>query len=103
MRRPGTKIRPKRRFKFKSSLKIILFGLAVFLFALANKSGLSAADERTGTVIQHVVKSGDTYWQLAERYYPDQDPREMSHQLKNWNQKSSGQLRPGEIILIYHE
>ncbi|NPV27429.1 MAG: LysM peptidoglycan-binding domain-containing protein [Firmicutes bacterium] len=81
--------------------KIILFAMAIFLFAVAARSGLNAADCSDKTVLCHVVKPGETYWQLAELYFPDRDPREMSYRIKSWNQKSSGELRPGGIVKIY--
>lgn len=68
--------------------------------------GCFAAKYET-TTLQYVVKSGDTMWEIGERYYPDNERRPFNEFMYDFRARNgfapgSGRkhLQPGEILTI---
>ncbi len=46
----------------------------------------------------YTVQHNDTLWHLARRYYPRQDPREITHDIRALNGLASATIRPGQRL-----
>ena len=77
---------------------LITGGNAVAQFNSAQASG-------TSTITQvhfkyATVRSGESLWQLAERYAPNQDPRDFIADVVSLNQLKSSEVTPGQRIAL---
>jgi LysM repeat protein len=46
------------------------------------------------------VHSGETLWSIAEKYAPEQDPRDYLDQLVSLNNLTAGTVQPGQRIAL---
>jgi hypothetical protein len=72
---------------------VALFGM----FSLGRVSSQAAVAYRPQRV---VVTAGETLWQLAQRVAPATDPRITVASLMAVNHLTTGQLVPGEVLLL---
>lgn len=56
---------------------------------------IASSNETNGEKIIHVVKKGDTLWDIARKY------RTSIRAIKEWNNMKSNKIRPGEKLVIY--
>lgn len=48
----------------------------------------------------YVVVPNDTLWQIAKRYYPDADPREVVDAIRELNDVEPHRLRPNDVLIL---
>lgn len=89
----------------KIKINVIVITIIVSIFACGYAIGRDKAenkvwhDNRTTQTV--VVKSGDTLWDIAEQYKPDNiDIREYIYDIKTLNNISST-IHEGDTILVY--
>lgn len=59
---------------------------------------ISSGSETSQTV--HTVSSGESLWELAEKYAPDDDPRAFVFELRRLNGLDTSSVSPGQKLLI---
>jgi hypothetical protein len=67
--------------------------------ALHNKQAESP-DPISGVAKVYTVKPYDTEWGIAERAFPNRDPREVIYEINGKNDSDNGVLNPGERIIL---
>ena len=94
-----------RRYRIKSKLRFTFFltTLIVFsIFLIGSFFGFfdaSSMDERTYTIV--TVQYGDTLWDLAKKYGPqDEDCRQVVYQICKLNNVTPETLWAGHEIII---
>lgn len=78
-------------------LIVLLIGCFILL-AIAIQPTMNRIewDEET-----YIVKSGDTLWEIADRYCPDiVDKREWIAEVKELNDLGSSTLHPGQMLTV---
>ena len=94
-----TKYRIKSKFRFTLFMTIamlMVFSLAGTLIGINDAESLTKA---TYTEIR--VQSGDTLWNLADKFGPDnKDIREIVYEICKVNDISADSIYPGQKILI---
>lgn len=79
--------------------KIVLVALGV-CFLLALGPGFLAAKDGAGPVHQHVVQAGESLWSLAERFSPNEDPRQFVFDVATINDLESSRVFPGQTLIL---
>lgn len=85
------------KLKKKTPLILTLIFVLAFtsiVFAFTGEKDREAADITTVTV---VVKSGDTLWSIAKKYYPNSDIRRKIFEIKQTN-NISDHIFPGQTL-----
>lgn len=76
-------------------LAIIITGANAFI------SNAQAANETPSSSFQYVtIHSGETLWQLAEKYSPNTDPRDFIQNVVSLNQLKTSVVTPGQKIAL---
>lgn len=78
---------------------VTILALAVSL-SIAGISGSQATSQSPGDLEFITVSSGDTLWQLATTFAPNQDPRDWIAEVVAINALSSVDLEPGQRIAL---
>lgn len=90
----------KRRIKFMPRFWVIL---AVLVFSYISLSVSSVNGTQTEKM-EYVVQSGDTLWDIAEEYSPnDMDIREYIYNIKEHNGLETLNIHPGMALEIERE
>jgi len=91
--------RIKNRFRFITFLSIVLLLLCSLINLLLGLNVVKA--EEPTTYVEVKVVSGDTLWNLAQRYGSDsKDIREVVYEISSINNVTAATLQPGQTILI---
>jgi hypothetical protein len=80
-----------------SLIAVPVVALSLFLAApgaLAESSGSPDAHDYV------TVLAGDTLWTIAAQLAPEEDPRDLVHEIMTLNQLTSAALTPGQEIAI---
>jgi nucleoid-associated protein YgaU len=77
-----------------SALWIVVFAMLALAFSSSRAAGGSAE-----TGMRHVVKPGDTLWEIASDRY-DGDPRSAVWRIQERNGLTSGALVPGMTLYL---
>jgi hypothetical protein len=91
------RITRRGRVVLATVMTLPLVALSLFLAApgaLAESSGSPDAHEYV------TVLAGDTLWTIAEELSPEDDPRDLVHEIMTLNQLTSAALTPGQEIAI---
>ena len=95
---------PFLRYRIKSKLRFIIFMIMIFLIIISISSainGYQAEGLHMQTLQEIRVIPGDTLWELAQTYGPNnRDIRKLIHQICVINDIRADELRPGQIIKI---
>lgn len=76
-------------------LALIITGANAFL------SNAQASNSNSNVSFQYVtVHSGETLWQIAEKYAPNSDPREFIADIVSLNQLKTSVVNPGQRIAL---
>lgn len=77
------------------------------LFALVNGTFSNPADAAKATFtasdasfVYITIESGQTLWTLADKYAPEQDPRDWIANVVALNGLTSGEVHPGQRVAI---
>ena len=95
----------KKKYRIKSKFRFILFMTItmIMVFSLVGTfTGLNDAESLTKATYTEIrVQTGDTLWNLAEEFGPDnKDIREIVYQICKVNDISADSIYPGQKILI---
>ncbi|MBE6036525.1 MAG: LysM peptidoglycan-binding domain-containing protein [Clostridiales bacterium] len=94
----------KKSYRIKSRARFTVFVLVVFLMmagAVNTVFGLDAHAASEPEYLQIEVESGDTLWDLARDFGPDdQDVRRVIKHICKINNVSPETLQPGQVLLI---
>ena len=93
------KYRIKSRFRFTLFITIVL---VLIISIVGTVIGLNTVDSLTKNTYSEIqIQSGDTLWDLAREFGPDdQDVRKVVHAICTLNNISAASIRPGQTILI---
>ncbi|MFM6981014.1 MAG: LysM peptidoglycan-binding domain-containing protein [Micrococcales bacterium] len=76
-------------------LAVIITGANAFI------SNAEAANQPASTTFQYItVHSGETLWQIAEKYSPNTDPRDFIAEVVSLNQLKTSVVNPGQRIAL---
>ena len=90
----------KRRIMFKARFLVIL---AVLFFGYISLSAGCENESKTEKMI-YVVRSGDTLWEIAEEYCPnDMDMRKYIHNITEDNGLETLNIHPDMVLEIERE
>ncbi len=88
----------------KALLKIAAVGILALLISGFDTDYLASREKPTYRKICHTVQSGETLWEIAERYYDGSKPfGEFVHELSENNGFGIGKrqyLQVGETIIV---
>lgn len=90
----------KKRYVLKNKNRFtlfIIFALTV-IFTLAFASNAYGFKDVSYELIE--VDSGDTLWNIAEKYGTDKDVRETIYEIKKLNNLSGSEIYQGSILKI---
>ena len=95
----------KKKYRIRSKFRFTLFLTVVILMAISLTGtifGINDAESLTKPVYSEImIQSGDTLWNLAEEFGPDdQDIREIVYEICKLNDISADSIYPGQTILI---
>ncbi len=95
----------KKKYKIKSKIRFTLFmtiAILMFFSVAGTIIGLNNAESLTKpTYSEIIVDSGDTLWNLAKEFGPDdKDVREVVYEICRINDISADSIQPGQTILI---
>lgn len=86
---------PNVRSTLRLTVVVLLAGLLLGLLAPTLFASSEVRPLRT-----HVVRSGETLWQLASTYAPDEDPRRFVFEVQELNELDGGALHPGQKLIL---
>jgi len=94
-----------KRYKVKSGGRFTLFVVFTMIFIVMVLNmilGLNSASSLTQQeYIEITIQDGDTLWNIAREYMPDnKDVRRAVHTLCNINQISAHELKAGQILIV---
>lgn len=93
------KYRVVNRFRFISFLTVCILMTVLVLTAVIGIDRVSGMDVKRYTTVQ--VKSGDTLWNIAAEYGPDnQDIRQTVYEICKYNNVSADTLMAGQYITV---
>ena len=98
------KIRYRITNRFRFTLFVVL-SIIIFTCVANLLLGFGTADSSTVQDYKTVIiGSGDTLWNIAQNYYPDQDTNKAVYMLCKLNDITASDLQPGMTIRIpvYH-
>lgn len=88
----------------KAVLKIAVVGILALLISGFDTDYLASREKPTYRKICHTVQSGETLWEIGERYYDGSKPfAEFMHELSESNGFGIGKrqhLQVGETIIV---
>ena len=94
-----------QRYRVKSKIRFTTFLTILIVFSIFITGSFfgffdaSSMDERTYALVK--VQNGDTLWDLAKQYGPqDEDCRQVIYQICKLNDLTPETLWPGQEILI---
>ena len=95
----------KKKYRIKSKFRFTLFmtiAILMFISAAGTIIGANNAESLTRPVYSEItVQSGDTLWNLADEFGPDdKDLREVVFAICEINDISADSIYPGQTILI---
>lgn len=95
----------KKKYRIKSKIRFTLFmTIAMLLVFSAAGTIIGANNVESLTKITYSevkVQTGDTLWDLAQEFGPDdKDVREIVYEICKLNKISAGSIHPGQTILI---
>jgi nucleoid-associated protein YgaU len=95
----------KKKYRIKSKFRFTLFMTIAILMMISITGtviGANNAESLTKPVYSEIiVQSGDTLWNLAEEFGPDnKDIREVIFEICELNDISADSIQPGQTILI---
>ncbi len=95
----------KKKYRIKSRIRFTLFltvAILVVISVTGTIFGANHAESLTKPVYTEiVVQSGDTLWNLADEFGPDnQDIRKVVYAICQLNDISADSIYPGQMILI---
>ena len=95
----------RKKYRIKSRLRFTLFMTIAILMMISITGtliGANNAESLTKPVYTEIlVQSGDTLWNLAREFGPDdQDVREVVYEICRINDISAASIYPGQTILI---
>lgn len=84
--------RKNKLFLFSAA---IITGLSILSYALADDPEKASPEQ------YYLVQKGDTLWQIAERYYPNQHTGKQVYMLRKTNNiDNAGELQIGSVLII---
>ena len=94
-----------KKYRIKSKVRFTLFLTIAMLFVftlVGTISGLNNSESLTKDSYTEIrVQTGDTLWDLAEKFGPDnKDIREVVYQICEVNDISADSIFPGQTLLI---
>ncbi len=77
----------------------LFFGLIALM---PDERGTTYADTTYAgtTYADHVVKPGDTIWDIAKERYPGQHTGEKVYQITEANKVQNGLIKPGQVLKV---
>lgn len=95
----------KKKYRIKSKFRFTLFLTVAILMMISLTGtifGANDSESLTKPVYSEIiVQSGDTLWNLAEEFGPDnKDIREVVFEICKINEISADSIYPGQTILI---
>jgi len=78
---------------------MVLFYLCLLFYVLLS---LTAVQSQGGSeyYTEVTINQGETLWTVAQRYFPNRDPRTIVAQLRAINKLSDPTIYPGQILAI---
>ena len=94
-----------RRYRIKSAPRFVFFltlCTLFLLFAATSLTGRNSAEGLSETEYRQIeVCAGDTLWEIASEYGPDDvDIRRTIHEICSVNDTQADRLREGDLLLI---
>ncbi|MDD4563865.1 MAG: LysM peptidoglycan-binding domain-containing protein [Eubacteriales bacterium] len=95
----------RRKYRIKSKIRFTLF-LTIVLFVIFSAAGTIIgtynAESLTKTTYSEIrVQTGDTLWDLAREFGPDnKDIRKIVYEICKVNDVSAESIYPGQTLLI---
>lgn len=95
----GKKYRIKNRFRFITFMALMV---VITVFTFGSMFGLNESDSlSTPAYIEVKVQSGDTLWDIADTYGPDDvDVRRVIYEICRINHVTADTIVPGQQILV---
>ena len=98
-------MRTRKNYRLKSRSRFTIFIVFIMLIMVTGTNSLLGLyDASSLTVHEYLtveISSGDTLWQIAQNYMPDDmDVRQAVHKLCQLNDTSPDQLQPGQTIKV---
>ena len=109
-----SRVRPKRKMRYKrgkNAIPLILIAavLIAFLFSKSMSSAQESSEQRSVVPQRYyksiTVKNGDTLWEIAERYLPEdyESLEEYIYTLMRVNNLRDSRINAGQqIIIVYN-
>lgn len=89
---------------------LIMLSMTIIYFSPSILSGAKTLNDNSNTLTNQtknieieevIVKNGDTLWNLARQYYDSKtDLRKVIHEIKDINDLTNSNLKPGQKIKI---
>jgi len=95
----GKTYRIKNRFRFITFLTLTI---VIAFFAVSSMSGMNESDSlSTPAYVEVKVQSGDTLWDIANTYGPDDvDVRRVIYEICRLNDVTADTIVPGQTLLV---
>lgn len=96
----------RRHYRIVSPVRFFIFvmiSIMIIVFAGYSLLSIGQAEAASANTYERVVvQENDTLWGLAEMYNPDADVsyRDIVHDICEVNDIGSGEIHPGDIVLI---
>ena len=76
--------------------------LLVAVLAVATGAGVTNLVTVPTSAEVHIVRQGETLWELARTYSPSADPRSYVHEVRELNHLASPTVFPGQALVLPH-
>lgn len=92
----------KRKKKFKKAQIKLHMAIFILIAVFFSFIGLGLAKgEQPSSYKEIIVKSGDSLWMIAKKYYPqDQDIRKSVWEIRKTNNLDDANIKPGQSLKI---
>ncbi len=95
----------RKRYRIKNRFRFITFASIVMVIILLITSSVFGMDRVVSLSASEYaevrVQPGDTLWDIARRYGPDDiDTRRMVYEICRCNDISANSIHPGQVLLI---
>lgn len=83
-----------------SVLVLMAYGLVRLFDKLPDKVMVVESDDSTPRPTTYQVLPGDTLWEIARVLYPEYDPRDVIHEIRELNHMDSATIYPHEVLRL---
>lgn len=81
-------------------ITVFLLGFSITWGFANNAKAENEIGGNNTNLVEVVIQSGDTLWDIAESYCPQTDTRKVVHKIRKLNDLATANIMPGQIIKI---